>query len=609
MMFFSPWVPALKLLKTPLLVFILAFLAALTFAHPAFFVNDEMITGNQLAQLNIGHQPFINEGKYGTFENGTPSGYFTIRNNYLGYPLFLPLLSLPAEKLVYFFGDDFIFVITYLWTFLFIGLALVLNAWFPRFTRVGKWRWTNGLIVFAFAGLFLNLWTYVPFPVTGQNAAPEIMAIVFTNIVLFALLSAIIYEILQLIFRDSAFAFFGTVVCISCSSYFFWASFCKDHVLVALLFALVVLLTLKFLYTEMIWSLAGGFLITGLLVWARPELGVFVFIALCIVVFFILWNKKWSDHKRYCTNLLMTPVFALLGAIPFFVNNFFATRNIFLPEFLLMTTTEYASPHSNVLQSFSNEYSTESMNLLVKLAKLTNFPPPSILLSDTIGFLVYPLSGNMGVLPLVPVFLAAFFIFPYLLSRKCLFDKREMMTIGLLLLLSFAVFGAYINQANGLNTSIGIIPDIRYLSPFYMTLTIAGLVVLKKTCRILDNPLKLLSWVVAVWVVVLPLTLALVIVNRPVFLDLENVFTILNFWVTVSVFILVSLFVVLYYCSDHQGRFAIHEKLLKGLFAAICAIPIIWQVNASFISFLFLHSWGSYYYWLPSLFRVFNVIL
>ena len=610
MKFLSPWVPAFKQLKTLLLVFILAFLAALTAAHPAFFVNDEMITGNQLAQLNSGHQVIVSEGKFGVFKDGTPFGYFAIRNNYLGYPLFLPMVSLPAEKLVYFFGDHFIFVITYLWTFFIIGLALLLNEYFPGFTQIGKWRWTSGLIVVAFAGLFLNLWAYVPFPLTGENAAPEIMAIVFTNIVLFALLSVTIYGILQMIFRDPAFAFFGTVVCISCSSYFFWSSFCKDHVLVALLFAVVLLLTLKFLYNEMIWSLAGSFFITGLLVWARPELGSFIFLALFLILLVtLLLKRRISDHPIRRWYIFLCPLFTIIGAVPFFVNNYMTTGNIFLPAFV-QAMNAGAIPTASLEQSpGSSQIIPDTIHSLLQANQLTTLTPLSSFPSDLFGILVAPLSGSMGVLPLVPVFICAVFILPILIIKKDLFNAREKMTVSVLILFSLAIFGAYINRAYGLNVDPGIIPDIRYLSPLYMTLTIAGLVILKKARGILDKPLELLSWIVAVWVAVLPLALVLVIMNRPVFLDLENVFSLLNFWITVSIFILVSLFAVLYYCSVHQGRFAIHGNLLKGLLAAICAIPLIWQVNASFISFLFLHSWGSYYYWLPSLFRLFNLIL
>ena len=79
--------------RAHILVFLVAFFIAITLAHPAFFVNDEWITANQLSQLHDGKQLMFNEGKYGTYENGTASVYFSLKDNILGYSLFLPLIS------------------------------------------------------------------------------------------------------------------------------------------------------------------------------------------------------------------------------------------------------------------------------------------------------------------------------------------------------------------------------------------------------------------------------------------------------------------------------------------------------------------------------------
>jgi len=90
----------------PVLVFLFALFFILTFSNPALFLNDEWITVNQLHQLDQGTQVIINEGKYGTFVNGTPSPYFAERHNLLGYTMMLPILSLPVLKLFGLFGDS-----------------------------------------------------------------------------------------------------------------------------------------------------------------------------------------------------------------------------------------------------------------------------------------------------------------------------------------------------------------------------------------------------------------------------------------------------------------------------------------------------------------------
>ncbi len=82
--------------KYHILVFLIALFIALTFAHPQFFVTDEWITANQLAQIHSGHQVLVNEGKFGVLLDGRITTYMKAKNNLLGYTIFLPLISLPA---------------------------------------------------------------------------------------------------------------------------------------------------------------------------------------------------------------------------------------------------------------------------------------------------------------------------------------------------------------------------------------------------------------------------------------------------------------------------------------------------------------------------------
>ncbi|MCX6689214.1 MAG: hypothetical protein NTZ39_05950, partial [Methanoregula sp.] len=119
--------------KVHLLVFGIALFLILGCSLPKLFVNDECITTNQLSQLDQGHQVITNEGKYGTFENGTSTRYFDARSNGLGYSLFLPVISLPALKCINFFGNSFLFFLVEFWTILLIGIALFVREFFPEF--------------------------------------------------------------------------------------------------------------------------------------------------------------------------------------------------------------------------------------------------------------------------------------------------------------------------------------------------------------------------------------------------------------------------------------------------------------------------------------------
>lgn len=597
-------------IRVHILVFILAFLAALTIAHPAFLVNDEWITGNQLSQLKQGHQPFITEGKYGTLTNGTSSTYFTVRNNYLGYPLLYPLLAVPSVWLVDLFGNDFIFFITYLWTFLLIGFALILNAFFPEYTRLGKWRWTSGFIVLTFVGFFANLFFYQPFSLTGDNGSPEIMAIVFTNVLMFAFLAVIIFEILRMIFNNLSYAVFGTVVCLSSSSYLFWTTYCKDHVLVALIFSIVLLFIIKHLTSDKPSMLAGGFFFGGLLIWARPELGIFIFIALCLLlVLYFQRIKNNNCFSRYRKWVLLSPFFTLLGAIPFFINNYLVSKNIFIPAFVLTAETSVSQSglrESSTTLSFAVE---DTVNALLQVNSMTSVTPLSTLPADLYGVFFSPESGSMGILPLVPVFLASVMILPILLMKnRVQFDSREKQILGTLALFSFAIFCAYANRIAGLNADLGIVPDIRYLSPIYLPLTIIGLIFFRKIPRITAKPINLLVEASVVWIITVPISVFLIMVYYPKPSGWKDLYPLFSHWATLCILLCVLAFVIIFYCAEFRNRQETMAKIVTFLFVGICALPLIWQVDVSFISLLHGYGLGGYFFWVPVLLKLFNVV-
>lgn len=597
-------------IRVHILVFLLAFLAALTFAHPAFFFNDEWITGNQLAQLKEGHQPFVNEGKFGVFKNGTPTTYFAIRNNYLGYSLLFPLLSLPAVWLVDLFGNHFIFFITYLWTFLLIGLALFLNAFFPRQTYLGKWQWTPVLLVVAFVSFFLNLQFYQSFPLTGDGSAPEIMAIVLTNVLLFAFLSVVIYEISQEIFANTHYSLFGTVACLSCSSYFFWTTTGKDHVLIAFLLSIILLMIIRFHVRSSLPSLAGGFFFAGLLLWARPELGVFIGIALCgIAGYFLVFPETWGLSPANRKQLLILPLFILLGAIPFFINNYLVSKNIFIPAFVL-TRNGAALPDgpAQLSQGIPGDV-TNTLYALLQTNELTSLTPLSSFPSDLFGIFFAPQSGSMGIIPLIPVFFIAVLILPALVKKNHdLFSQRELLIIGSLVLVSIAIFVSYVNRTHGLNTDLGILPDIRYLSPIYLPLTLIGLMILKKIPGIIDKPLELLKGMALVWAALIPLSFFLIFRNQLILLELKNVFSLANQGFFAGIFIVSTVFVILFYYSVWRKRWILSQRIQKSILIFLCALPLVWQLDASFIFILLVHENGGYFFWLPILLKLFNVV-
>ncbi|WP_286681254.1 hypothetical protein, partial [Methanoculleus sp. DTU007] len=152
-----------------MLIFLFALFFAMTFSNPALFLNDEWITVNQLHQLGEGHQIIVNEGKYGTFLNGTPGPYMQSHHNLLGYTMMLPVLSLPALWFFGLFGDQFRLAIVFLWSLLPIAMAVLVDAYRPQYARWRGIRWTWLIISAAFAGFLANLVFYYPWPFTAPD--------------------------------------------------------------------------------------------------------------------------------------------------------------------------------------------------------------------------------------------------------------------------------------------------------------------------------------------------------------------------------------------------------------------------------------------------------
>ena len=597
--------------RVHLLVFLLALFLAITFAHPVLLITDEGVTTNQLAQLHAGHQVLVNEGKYGSYANGTIGEYFLAKNNYLAYPLFYPLISLPSYSLVDLFGENFVFAILHLWTFVIIAIALLLNAYFPDHCYFGKWRWTTGLIIAAFVLFFVSLYKYLPFSVTGNDGFPEILAIVFTNVLLFTILAVMLFECNRTLFENIRYSFFATVVCISCSSYLFWTSYCKDHMLVACLFVAIVLVAVKYQSTRRYGFLVTAFALSGLLAWARPELALFVCFALCVYVvgllIFSTMNQATVKEKMV---LFFSPLFTLLGAVPFFINNYLFTKNILTPAWILWNTESTPDGLAgNVAVNISTHIPVDtpgSIQALISIIQrgttfqLSTFP------SDLYGILFNPQSGSMGVFPLSPLFLVAILIVPVIILLKRIpFSSTEKQYIGLLLLLSAGVFFAYIRGIYGMNTSQGIAPDIRYLSPIYVPLTIIGLIVLQKIPVFAERPLDILKWMMACWIVCVPLSLCAIAKYYPVPEVWAVVFTILDAVVSIEVYFFIALLVI---CIIGSSFVKIPSTVCIILVAIVCSLPMIWQIDATFIVRQFASGLGGYSFWIPAVRAIYAAI-
>ena len=408
----------------PALIFLFALFFIMTFSNPALFLNDEWITVNQLHQLGEGHQVTVNEGKYGTFLNGTPGPYMQAHHNLLGYTMMLPVLSLPALWFFGLFGDQFRLAVVLLWSMLPVAMAVLVEAYRPGWARWKGIRWTWLVIGAAFAGFLANLLLYYPWPFTTPDAPVEAAAVVFTNHLLFAALAVMVYLTCRTIFEDTWFSLFGTIACISCSSYIFWASNAKDHMLVAAMLAAVILFLVRSIRYGGLRDAAIGFGFIGLLAWARPEVGlaIFIFAALFFVGLQVSRGLLRGPVKETVTALCM-PLATLAGAIPLFINNVCVTGNPLVPAFYVYQKGAWRAGSDGVFIG-----STEVVGNVVQAVPApsggvsgflsmvtTHFTSSwSTLPGDISGILFAPASGNMSLVAVSPLIVFAVILLPVL---------------------------------------------------------------------------------------------------------------------------------------------------------------------------------------------------
>lgn len=472
---------------------VILFLLSLSFAiHctvPALNINDEWITVNQLHQLGIGHQVVVNEGKYGAFLSGENTPYFTVRHNILGYSLALPLISIPV--LVIFKSLDlwFRFFVLFVASFSLLLSSIIILRCYPSHSKVYGISFPWILIIIAFAEFILNQVFFTPF--LAQEPAPiEVAAAVFTENVIFAFLSITLFLICYTIFSDTWFSLFGSFGLISCSSYIYWATVTKDHLLVVFAFSICLLFFIRYLIHQKIPDAIAAFCTTGLIIWIRPEFGFTLAIALS--VFFLIPHLREIIHKPFSWSswrVVCTPLFILAGSIPFFLNNLLITGNPLTPIFLAyaddivgesVANADFAmniSPENRGISN-SNELLTLIPQELDPVQSILRFFTPQwdTLLQNLVLIFTSPDTGMMGIFGMTPLFLLGVCLLPgMIMVRKNQVPPTMIRIITLSLVLIGVVLITYIRGLPGLIASEGIGPDLRYLTPLYIPAGIIGL--------------------------------------------------------------------------------------------------------------------------------------
>lgn len=602
------------------IVLIIIFLAALffiiTFSNPALFLNDEWITANQLTQLDNGQQLIFNEGKYGTFLNGTPGEYFKAHDNLLGYTLMLPILSLPALELFSLFGDQFRFFVILLWSLIPILIVLLVEKFRPKWLKVGNVSIRWPVIFTAFAFMLLNIFLYYPFRFWGGDAPKEVAALVFTNHILFALTAVSIFLICRYIFKNDWYALFGTIACISCSSFLFWAANAKDHMLTVAFTAFVLLFMIRYIVSDKPMDAIYAFFFMGLLAWARPEVGAAVFVF--SLVYYLGYNLYNGERRSKFVKLgIFAPIFTVLGAVPFFINNNYITGNPLVPSFYVYMEKVQSSAGmggnpigvntiNNV--SYSVPGPSGGLDTFVNIIQSqTNFNFVS-LISDTFGVLLNPESGNMGVGIVCPLFFIGIvtLLFLYIKGRQDgpVFSGKDFPLIVFLVFAVVAVWAAYFNRLHGMNISSGVIPDIRYMTPAYLPMGLLGIFGISKiyhkynSDRKLDEKKITLAMILSVFTVA-PLLIFVLVFIHPFGVDYYAYTDFFSFLVYLMTLItIVSLILAV------LGKIPVKWFIFSAII--LISVPLAWQMVM-----LFMYSaakFNGYSFWIPFVERLYSSI-
>jgi hypothetical protein len=432
-----------------LFIFVLSVFFILSICGAGIFINDEWMVAQELNQLSQGHQILHNEGKYGYYSNGSIGNYMDQRSNVLIYSATLPLLSLPLSILFTYLSTEFtrLFII-FIWSLL--GLYII--YYIKSFIKHDGIYFT---LVFLFSSLIvINLILAICLPnnfvMSGKFVPYEIIPIVCTNILLFGIFSVLCYKVSELLFQENFKQIIGWLSAISLSSIMFWSTTLKDHLLLSCIIMLICYIQLSIHNNYNYKYNIIKYMLSGLTIWIRPEVGLFV--CICILCYDIYYNKLGF------ISITNTILYMFIGSLPFFINNFISTNNPFEYPFLLS--------YSNQTGGTIIDQITRPTSQLPIIHLFTSNPVEWIKLIFT------PSSGALGLI--VPLCLFFFSILVYIKHRPRLNANSKF-----LLALGISTITYYVLYA-GINLGIdnGVIPDIRYFTPSYALFTLFALSIL-----------------------------------------------------------------------------------------------------------------------------------
>lgn len=581
----------------------LAFLISFTLSAPSLTMNDESITVNQIHQLYSGSDIIINEGKYGTMFTGETSAYYQKRNNYLAYSLFLPIISLPAMYLIDLTGDWF--RLFFIFFFGIIGVLTFLGLFW--LTAGTEYKLIKPLLIFSFLLFILfflaNICFYIPF-LSGEDQPVETAAVVFTNGLLFSLMAPVSLALFKPFFNNTRLTVFSVILLLGSSSYMIWADTAKDHLAVAFL-----LLLLFYLYSKILCNSSPGlwmpfFMVSGLLVWARTEYGIFITVFL-FCWYLLLFRKKIRDTagnlsiKSYINSIFPGFMGLGIGIIPFLLNNLITTGNILIPpqylyisggNLLADTVADSLLPSSSLLNV--------ETDWLVFLNHAINFIiPKDFQLINVFRIFFNPENGAAGIFFIAPLVIPGVFYYFLNYKRNCPdYPKGMNKMIKFSIIVIFIILFTYLRAITSSSINPGMFPDMRYFTPLYLPLNIIGIFLLYP---VLLNTKKVSIMALIGSILFVPSILITIVV----FILPNGIYNFINPLEKISWSLVLICVLVIFLLKDKTFT----EKIIFILCIALVSIPIALQIIVMTIFGILV--FDGYTFWMPVMEKVVAFIM
>jgi hypothetical protein len=226
---------------------------------------------------------------------------------------------------------------------------------------------------------------------------------------------------------------------------------------------------------------------------------------------------------------------------------------------------------------------------------------------DILEIFFLPQNGSISVLAVVPLFFTMGIVAGILLLlKKISITLEERRIIFLAFGISAVVFLTYIGQAHLLNTDKGIIPDIRYLTPLYLPLTIIGLILLhsfeifRRDMKYVVRYLFLIAILGTCFIlVVTPLAYSgIVYSENGVILPIGKFFSL--YTISIVILTLISMILGFYLKRGYP--------IMTYLVLLLCSLPFFWQISIIFF-YLTFSGFAGHILWIPIARVIWQIIL